>query len=100
MMRSRDAITAVIASVSSIALCASSSILFTVAISMIYLKSRSANDRADSDSTIDHKHERNDQSSPEAHVYEAIAPVSKTLVDLEESMDKNIAYGPIHAVCK
>ena len=34
-----------------------------------------------------------------AHVYEAIVP--KTLLNQEEeSMDKNIAYGPVYAVCK
>ena len=40
------------------------------------------------------------ESGPEAHVYEAIVPVPKTLINLEESKDKNITYGPIHAVCK
>ena len=91
-MQSHNAIIiAVIASVSSITLCASSSVLFIV-VSVVCLKLKPSNQRADSASTIDEC----DGSNPEAHMYEAIAPVPKTLINLEESMDKNIAYGPIH----
>ena len=89
-MQSHNAIIiAVITSVSSITLCASSSMLFIV-VSVVCLKLKLSNQRADSASTIEC-----DGSNPEAHMYEAIAPVPKTLINLEESMDKNIAYGPV-----
>ena len=94
MILSHDAI-AVIASVSSLALCASSSVLF-IMVRLVCTKLKSPNQRAtaDTDSTIEY--EMNETSL--AHVYEAIVP--KTLTNFEESMDKNIAYGPIYAVCK
>ena len=93
MMLSDDAIVA-IASVSSITLCASSSVLFvviivTVALVRIKLKSYNETATAHTDSTIEHEI---NEPSP-VHVYEAIAP--RTMISSQELMNKNIAYGPI-----
>ena len=85
-MLSHDAFVA-IASALPITLCISSSVLFIVA-GVVCIKLKS--------STTEH-----DESSPGAHTYEAIVPMPNTSINMEEdSMDKNIAYGPIYAVCK
>ena len=83
---SHDAIVA-IAAVSTITLCISSSALFIV-VGVVCIKLKS--------STSEH-----DQPAPGTHTYETIVPMANVPINLEEdSMDKNIAYGPIYAVCK
>ena len=86
-MLSHDAIVA-IASASSITitLCISSSALFIV-VGVVCIKLKS--------STTKH-----DEATPGAHTYEAIVPMANMPINMEEdSMDKNIAYGPTYAVC-
>ena len=86
-----DAIVA-IASVSSIGLCISISVLFII-VGVVCMKLKSL-------TTSTTEYQINDEPST-GHMYEAIVPVPKTVINLEdESMDKNIAYGPIHAVYK
>ena len=88
---SHDAIVA-IASVSSIGLCISTSVLFII-VGVVCMKLRSP-------TTPTTEYQINDEPSI-GHMYETIVPVPKTVMNLEdESMDKNIAYGPIYAVCK
>jgi hypothetical protein len=95
-MLSHDAIVA-IASVSSIGLCISSSVLFII-VGLVCMKLKSPIGSTISTSTTEYQ--MNDESSL-GHMYAAIVPLPKTVVNLEEeSMDKNIAYGPIYAVCK
>ena len=95
-MLSHDAIVA-IASVSSIGLCISTSVLFII-VGVVCMKLKSPIESTTSTSTTEYQ--INNEPSF-GHMYEAIVPVPKTVVNLEEeSMDKNIAYGPIYAVCK
>lgn len=92
-MLGRDAIVAITASVLSIALCVSSGVLFIV-VGLLCMKFKSSNERAESI-----EYEMNEPSPDPAHLYEVIVP--KMLINQEEeSMDKNIAYGPTYAVCK
>ena len=88
---SHDAIVAIV-SVSSIGLCISTSVLFII-VGVVCMKLKSP-------TTPITENQINGEPSI-GHMYEAIVPVPKTVMNLEdESMDKNIAYGPIYAVCK
>ena len=96
MSLSHSALVAII-STSCISSCAACVLLLTVGLVCVKLKSAS-NGRAMTDAVLNF--EMNEPSP--AHVYEAIVPKTITTTTNQEAelMKKNVAYGPVYAVCK